>query len=399
VDLDELEKILLSNDSDISMHDLKGSRKEQNQRMKHAVISCGTAMALAEETNIDADLVFSCASLRQLGLNLVAYNYPHIYNKAFASMSPGEDLEEVLQRSLGFSPAMLGYKSVLNGNISGTMRTALGYSANGDASENVIVDSTSGANSDLLTRLCDIGESFARVNDPEHYPNESANWEQVVDQINSYLGPKGLSIIGEKLQEGFSGYMQVMPDLIRTVTRPERHIETVHAKFGSLLFQNNTYIAKCNPDLQERFRKVYNHITPDRASNEAVALLMTLVFPFTGFLQGCIYLVDQKTSTLTPRMRIGASPLSRYKPLNCSLVNPDGSPIVEALYCRVPIKQENVFLHGELVSHISGALGNMEPIGVLYLEVAESPVESGSHTSLVHFRAVRQCLMDCMAVK
>jgi hypothetical protein len=201
------------------------------------------------------------------------------------------------------------------------------------------------------------------------------------------------------MEDSFGGYSNLMPEIRKTISSPAQNARNATAQIGMKLFQANTYIPKCSADLQERFKRVYGYVLPDRASDQAIAALMGIVFPYTGFTRGCIYIVDQRTNALVPRLRVGDCTLSRYKALNGSLVNPDGSPIVEALYCRVPIKQENVFLHGELVSHISGALGNAEPVGVLYLEVTEALVESGSITSLIYFRAVRQCLMDCMGIK
>lgn len=397
-DLELIKPILEVSEERISGHEFDDAKKEQIQRLKYAVLSCGTSETIAEASGVDANVVYSCAFLRQLGLNLVAYNYPHFYSRALGSLVESqEDIEKLLQRSLGFYPVVLGYRAVFGGKISPQYLAVLGGE---DQKPALPTDHTDyRVRPDKLRKLLDVGEGLARINDPEHFPKASAGYGQIVGDIQEFLGENGMKILGSRIVRRFPGYLAIAPDLQDRIAHPERNILTASAAHGRRLFEKNSYVQRCSPGIQPRFQQVYAQMSPGSASREAIALLIGSVVPACGFPRGCLYLIEQNAMVLQPRLRIGDQPLSRYKPLHCTLINPEGSPIVEALYCRVPIKQESVFLHNEQVSHITAAVGPQEPLGVLYLEATQQLLEAENNQALNRFRAIKQCLEHCLGIE
>jgi hypothetical protein len=62
----------------------------------------------------------------------------------------------------------------------------------------------------------------------------------------------------------------------------------------------------------------------------------------------------------------------------------------------MPIVEENVVLNGDFVSHVTGKFGNIDKVGILYLEMTEALREVDRENRLLYFKAIRQCLNDCL---
>jgi hypothetical protein len=98
---------------------------------------------------------------------------------------------------------------------------------------------------------------------------------------------------------------------------------------------------------------------------------------------------------LVSSLRIGNTNLSRFRPLSCADAG-QLHPAVEALSYTTPLRQENVVVNGELVSHITGTFGNTEKTGVLYLELMPRLLDVDQIVGLIAFKAIRHCLNDCL---
>ena len=90
--------------------DLRFAQATNHQltKMRAGIISAAAAESFAPSQNISSDTAYGAALLRQLGITLVAWNYPHIYERVFDLIEPGESLDQALSKMLGFSPALLG---------------------------------------------------------------------------------------------------------------------------------------------------------------------------------------------------------------------------------------------------------------------------------------------------
>lgn len=390
VPYEDLAAILNCSEGTITSHSFSEMVSLQALRLKHSVISSSTAELMASKCGVDPDLVYSCALVRQLGLNLVAWNYPRIYSKAMQSVAQGEstDLDGLLLRATGISPKVLGIKVGLPWNLSAEMRQALG-----EDSSHLIAKSPTGL---AAARFCEIGETLARINDPEHYPAASKDWEEVVKDIQQYLGPSGVNMIRDRIAQQCTLYTGVAPRLFEGDISPEKNAQKANQHYAKVLFEANTFVSRCPDRIKDAFHKVYSRVVPGQVSVEAIQILISELIPVTGFLRGAVYLADPNNENLVPMLRIGDGALSRYRSFNALTSVKGENPIVDALYSSIPIKQEDVFLHGERVSHISGSIGNGEKPGVLYLEMGPNLLSSGGNEALTFFRALSRCVNDCL---
>lgn len=389
---EKLTRLLAIPDSALSTHSIDPNSKPHSMRIRHSVISASTVEALAEGAHIDTGKAFLCASVRQLGLNLVAWNYPRIFAKALATVSKGTDtLEEALFKVLGYSPLQLGIRAAVGWSEAPEIALALGAETEADAS--TVGSSPSAV---VIKRFCEVGELVAQANDPEHFPSAAARWSSVVRELTDQLGPNALELVQAKIEANGEAYFAASNGAFKADLTGERNVKVALTQLGTRLLEQNTYATKCPATLQEKFRSVYQAVIPGQASPTAVKFLVDEVIPALGFMRGCVYLVDHRKAQAVPMLRIGDVALDRFKALNCSQSGAQAHPVIEALSYSAPIVQENAFVHGDRVSHVTGTFGGREKTGVLYLEMTRELSGMDRQLALTYFKAVKQALNDCL---
>lgn len=383
---DEIAKVLNVSEGTVSIHGFNGLLKPQALRFKHSLISCATAEAMAENNGVDSDLAYGCALIRQLGLNLVAFNYPRIYTKALQQCADGkEDLETILHRTLGFSPRHIGAKLATK-DLTPELRWSLGLDT----------DSTPDSTGAEIAKFCEISEAFAQLNDPEHYPAATRRWRSITTELSTFLGPNALTIIKGKL-DGVADNYSILPHRIYDGDLSiERNLEVANRKVGEILFGSNPSAVKVDEDIQMRLKRAYSLMIPGQVSPEALHALVVDCVPAAGFIRGCVYLYDNSSQVLVPKLRIGERALDRYKTVQSTSMSQADNPILESLQSSVPVKRDGALMFGERVSLVSGMIGNNDKSGVLYLEMNESLAKAGGFEPVQRFKAIRHCLNLCL---
>ncbi|NMC62761.1 MAG: hypothetical protein GYA55_06275 [SAR324 cluster bacterium] len=393
-DLANLSSILSPSASLISNHNLIDMTRDQGLCLKHALISSSTAELLGEKVGIEKGMTFSTSLLRHVGLSLVAWNYPRIYSKALSGLaSSGRGgLEWELSKVLGFVPRTAGISLTMPGALNPGLLIALGeYKQDENAT---VIDIPEDLR--LVAKFCDIGETFAKVSDPEHFPMSQKDWDNVVQDIDHYLGHDGVSKVLAGVNENLLNYAHATPKNFDVTLTPEKNVKLSSLYHGKRLLAANPYIAKCNDVIRTKFQSVYSSMVPGQVSIKALEILINEVIPWAGFTRGCIYLMDKNDMYLIPRLKIGTGNISRYRPVRCETEVFTDHPIANALFASIPIKQKDILLHGERVSHISGSIGNGNKGGVLYLELSDEAADSLANEQMVFFRAIQQALNDCL---
>ena len=391
-----LVSIVSASEGQISTHSFNSMIKDQALCLKNALVSASTAEILGEKVGIDKGMPFSCSLLRQVGLNLVAWNYPRIYSKALGTISEekAQSLDLELGKILSFNPRSLGIKLALPGRVNPILMNVLGEKLKVSEESEIVIPEDAA----LTLKFCELGECFAKVSDPEHYPVSSREWSEVMETVNHYLGDDGISRIINRINDQFVNYMPLAPKVFDGDLSPERNVRLSNLYHGKRLLATNPFVAKCNETLKIKFQSVYSSIAPGEVSTEALQKLVAEVIPCAGFQRGCIYLMDKTNSFLVPRLRIGEGNISRYKPIRCETDVLIDHPVANALFSSIPIKQQDVLLHGEQVSHISGAIGTGRQAGVLYLEMSEKSSDSFDNERMTSFKAIQHCLNHCLGI-
>src|SRR5690606_6925283 len=66
-----------------------------------------------------------------------------------------------------------------------------------------------------IARLCRIGECLARASRPDVYPDARDAWEAAKIEIESRLGPDGLTLIRQRFSENCEEYLDLLPEAFR----------------------------------------------------------------------------------------------------------------------------------------------------------------------------------------
>ncbi len=384
--------------SEFSVHDLANVKNVQLSQVRRTLISCSTAEILASKTEIDPDLAFGCAIARQLGPLLVAWNYQSSVIRAQqASESGATTFDAELQKLLGFTPEALGFELITSWCKSPAFLQGIGLKA---MAEGLPMHGEALTQGREVLKFCKIGESLAKVSEPDLYPNAMRDWLVVGKDLDRVLGARGPELIKSRIDQLFPHYVDLAPQLFNKDISPEKLAKQSNLEFCRKLLNENQYINKCKPELKKLFASVYEKVLQHEASMAAVSDLVANVIPKTGFINGCIYLLDSKKMILVPRLKIGENNLTAYKPVSCSCGGEKAHPVSEAFHCSFPFRQERVILNGEIVSHITGKFGSNDKIGVLHLEFNdEGLTEASSDDKLTCFKALRQALGDSLALR
>lgn len=395
--VDELKSIFNASEGAISSHRYSDMSELQGQRLKHCVISSSVAETISAGHGVDSDLAFSCSLFRQLGLTLIAWNYPHVYKRALSTLKADEKLDIVLSRTLGFSPTLLAIKLAREWGLSSEIRLGMGDTS-------VLSSDLEQGNlrfaGETLDKICEVGEALARASDPEHYPSASHDWEEAKNEIQRTLGKDGMRVIQEKLTENCKSYSKLLPDVFGQPAEMIKPLSLRSSSEGSrALLQNNPYLRHCPEHLQSEIKNLYSKMDGVTISREVIDKLCKQIMPQSGFVRGCIYLIEPDSLHLVPRLVVGTVPLGRFKAVRYLGSAIDYDPVAAAFNCRNPIMEENVVINDQNVSYVAGVLGDMQKAGVLYLEIADFLLRDRNLNVNSIYKALRQTLNDALNLR
>lgn len=404
-----LKKILDVDDHVISRHSFDGIEAVQARRIEEAMISASVAEALSEKRDVDSRLGFSVALLRQLGLTLIAWNYPTVYPEVINALELGKDLDQALSEKLGFSPATLGMAIVRDWGLSPQVRTGLGdaeaYDTLTEAKQRELK-----VVAETITKICEVGETLARANDPEHYPSAQSDWNTAKQAIEDELGKDGVRLVQARARENCENYLLTMPNLFRAALKvdpPKQMKLEVERK----LLKENPFVDQCSAPVRLKIKELYVKINSGPITRENVHMLVKRVVPVAGFTGGCIYTLDPGTATLTTRVRIGDVKLRSFASIDYSRNALSSEAVLDAFSCMLPTTHGSFFDEEESFSYLAGvsskssqtevvymagSMGKLQKVGVLYLEVDKELAHDLKFDLLMHFKAIRQALVDCL---
>ncbi len=391
IDLEKLSGIINMSERSLSSFRITQANKAQQASLKYSIIACSSAesVAKAADEGVDADLAFCAAFMRQIGINLIAWNYPETHARIYSSMRDGEEIDEAYERILGITPRALGARLAREWRLGSDLRVISGIAPGTMSSDQEL---SLGKEVGKLLGICEIGEAFARVNDCEHYPRAKMEWAAVSNKITELLGPQGVELIVENITESARAYATIFKNVLSSEYAPLLEEETQIGCSADRLFQLNPSVKRCPTDLIEWYRQVYAMMRESGISNEALKSLIEDLVPRSGFANGCVYLLDHSATRLWPALRIGSRPLDKYHKHDYR----ESHALVQAIYSSIPFVQYGLSPLNEKVSYIAGALGERECIGVLYLELNEDFYEGSTHDPVLYFKTLCRALNHCL---
>ncbi len=371
---------ILANDKKLpATHSLHWSEPFQISRLRETAISASTASLLSEKRNLDPEMGFARGVVREIGLNLIAWNYPTLYSKVIEGLQPGQNLDDELSKELGFTPTLLAVR---------IMRP--------DVDENDPQVEEVERQWNLYDDLCEIGEALARAEHPETYPSAENDWKKAQSFLTETVGEGAIQLVKDRAHQHAQSYEKSLPGTFGDVAsfNPERTLR-VHKKMARVI--DDVLLKQCPQQVQGALKALYEEMDGDTVSRTAVEKLIKQIIPQAGFTGGCVFVIDPTTLSLRPRTLIGRVSLRSTQDVTldpaddavAALSKPD--PLVIESNQELPL--------GPLAG-IYRSLGEQRKVGVLYLE---SPAGGAAGTerekALATFEAMRRALTDVLLLQ
>jgi hypothetical protein len=367
--LDEQQKIP-------SIHSLQWSEPFQVQRLRETAIIATTASELSKHRNLDPELAFSRGVIREIGLNLIAWNYPSVYSKVLNSLTAGQSLDDELAKELGFTPALLA------------MRLFRPDRAGDSTAED---DSLQGWAT--YDELCEVGEALARAEHPDTYPSAENDWKVAKTFLSETIGEQAITIIRDRALENSKHYQKSLPEVFGTLSafNPEKQIDR-HKRVSRAL--DERLLSFCSENVQQALKQWYTELSNDSVNKILVGRLLKDIVPEVGFTGGCVFVVDPSSLSLKPRTLIGKVQMRTI----ANVALEPGDPAVAALSSTEPVIKLSEKTDAAHVAGIYCALGSRKKIGVLYLEVLHATHQQPTEKHLGLFHLVRKALCDALLI-
>lgn len=383
---EDLLKLLDVSEQEISSHNFSDAAKPQAVQLKQSVLTCSAATVIGEKLGAKADDAYCCAFLRQLGVNLIAWNYPNVYSKALSRARAGKSsLDELLEQALGISPLKLGVRVSSDWPLSQEVKSSMSAK-----------DPAGKLDSELSTLLhvARLSELFAKAHDEAYFPVEAKAWQSASQEIIAQIGEDGLRKLEEQADKVAALYVPLSPELFSSILPSNPPQATSEATEWKAKFEANQYAQRCPKHVREAIESIYRHMTEGTVSEQAVRDFAIDVVPAAGFLRGCIYLTGADSLRMRPALRFGDKPLPFYS----KLTGRGWEAISETFVGNTPSVREILWQDGSSSIAALGALGGTRRLGVLYLEVSDKLISQRDANLLVLFKAVRHTLHDILSL-
>ncbi|NDC38374.1 MAG: hypothetical protein EBZ48_10025 [Proteobacteria bacterium] len=393
--LETLTEILRSGSEAISPHSLQWRSSLQENRLTEMFVSASTTETLCEESEVDPDLGFTVALFRQLGLALIAWNYPRVYRDAAIEAQIQGSFDRAIARRLGVAPGTLGVRLCKGWGMPAEMLAAVSEYCQGEGLPQSQALICGEALSETVATLCRVGESLARANNPEQYPTARSDWNDARNAIEDRLGTEGISRIrarvgqyshalAEELPTAFQAGIALDPEL-RLSLRAKRNPGELPSIFKT-----------CTLDLQSQLRRIYRALDAKQPTAQVLGQWKNDVTCCAGFSGGYVYSLEPILRMLIPQVAFGSADLKKTTEVRCD----DRSHIVsEAFKSPSPIHRDFTDGNGEVVHAIAGVFGYSSRVGVVYVEATARSYEADPNRQMLHFWALVNSLTDCLALQ
>lgn len=355
-----------------------------------SISTASVAEILAERRELDSELAFACSSLRQMGRTLLAFNYPSVFSRAMKEVGEfGSGFESTLTKLLGYSP------QDFTNNLSSAWGLGIEIQSvvSGSLSGNSNLSATDKDALLLISECCDIAEAYTAAKTGFQFlPPPREKKARVSEVLAVTLGGNSAEEILKRIRLRSTNYLEILPNLLHCID-PRDLSSTNTPKI-----KENTFLTCVAEETASLLSEVYENIIPNKPSPKALSELSLRIVPALGFKSGCIFLINQQTRVLEPKLRIGSGLADRYRPVSLSAGGGLATALVGGLSRHAPVIEEEVFLHGDRTSHISWRLSDVKDIGLLHLEPRFKSSFSSQRELFLVFLAVRKAFQDALGL-
>lgn len=391
--LDELKRLLATPDLGSSNHSIDSAGPQQLKRLQEALLSATTAEVLCDEAEIDPQLGFATSVLRQLGLTLIAWNYPQVYQAAITRVRTTGNLDAALTTELGFAPMTLALRLVKSWGLTNCAAVAT-FTAEGERLDSGDIAGIS----TNLAAICRTGEALARANNPELYPSARSDWQEAQAEISRRLGPAGMAMIQECFERRCGAYLELIPDIFRPGMIVDPDVQRAAAQSSDLLV-GNPFIDRCPTHIRARLTHLYASLKDNVVEREPITVLLHDIIPFAGYTGAQVYTIEPSLMKHVAQTQSGKI----HQPHAATIDYDDSGPVAAAFTSPTPIIWQSDPGDGKSgqqpITQIGWAIGVSQRVGTLIVELPTELFEASPAVHLTEFNAFAQTLNDCLKLR
>ncbi len=243
----QLNVILEKNISQISTHNGERGAHFQIILRKQLQLELATLTTLSEAALIDSNTSYEAGALNQLGINLICWNYPQMYQEAISEARPSFSIEKILTRKLGFSPLELAKAVVDEWEIGDFSRALINpHYLPLKITEEFEVFTETVKN---LKKICDISTAFSRAHHPEMYASAKRDFRNSYQEIYRSLGSEGI----DKIQKQYYSLIGEVAPILSSDS-----LYSQHPQIAS--FEPPRKVYQLNRELKTKFFEFYEEI-------------------------------------------------------------------------------------------------------------------------------------------
>ena len=382
----DLKKLLTFSAEGLSKHSLRSGTAAQLRLMQSSIVGGGSAELIANEAGLDGRVGYTATILRNVGANLIAWNYPQAFAKISSQVRAGSvNEDEEYERILGVTPRAISARFAREWRLSREIEQAItGDDKRGQSSTKLA----------SLSRICEIAEVFGKLGNPDYAEQAKRDLDSVAPEVESVLGRGGVERVRSHSDEAQDRFVASLPEGARDQFANKSKVQ-IDLGAGQQAFIQNAAAQKCPGQLQDSLRAAYNLMNEKGVSQQSLKYLIDHTVPLARFKRGCVFLWDNKNAELAPSLRIGDVGLDKYRAVKYQA----GDALSESLFADNPIAHHGGLLNGELVSYCAGSLGNQERVGVLLLVLSRELAESRYDDPMLYFKAIRSALNEFLRLK
>lgn len=364
-------------------------------RLRRERVATGAVCAeiVAERWNLDSEVAFLSAILRQLGIMLIRWNYPHITQRAASKVSDNWDLDDCLEKLLGFSPIMLGIKFALECGFSRSVfysfyGTSLPYEI-----EVVVPEEAAGEDlAEAYLTICEISDALVRAGEPESYPLVQMYWEELQQTLIEEVGSDFFDELQQRACTAVSAELHQKHQLVQSLAAEPAAGGAEPGAFA----RANRHLRSCPIELRDELLKLYGRMNPGHVSHRCLTALLRRVIPGAGFFSGSVFTLNPRSTTLHPLVVIGSPPHELLRAVQLTGSSELINPVAAALRCNLPYRDAASAADGTAATLFTGRIGTTREVGVLALL---GPVDSETAEQFfAAFKALRHALNDFLNV-
>jgi hypothetical protein len=388
-----LRKLCNNNDLTPRLHRLNSASKRQQELLRNCLTRTTASTVLAPYFNVDCDSAYTSNSLREIGLALIAWNYPRIFtqveeqakNVSTPLVDYSATVDERLKEMLGFNPLNLALSLGQSFDLPAEILLSMEDPGTDlhTSEETLIIAST-------LRKVSEISQIFAQASSPQASEVIITQWDLQRKELLPKLGASGLTKLRESCITVINSFSDILPE-INSDPIPERLCLTPK-KDKTQRYLQNIHITHCNQETQELLQQLYSKINPAIIAYANVTRLITEIAPVAGFESGAIYLINPGVYSLEPRLVLGTAK-EKFIPVYYRQQENRQNLVAMAFTGKLPVIES--FEDGQLRA-IAGILGDMQRVGVLYLIPKLIGENTRSPSLRAHFKALQQTLNDCL---